>query len=104
MSEEFLERQRTIRDNVKDILERFPSTRDNKWLLLKIYLKEVDGFDIGWIPEETLQRLTRIESIFREMRKLQNELRPDLKPNFNEQTQRAIQEDECHDAYGDQQE
>ena len=101
MSEEFLERQQTIREIVLDVLRRFQAARDSKELAVLIVLNEQCGLPI-YVKPEQIERFFKIESILREMRKIQRPPPYGLglyQPSIAEQIRRGWARMECHDAY-----
>lgn len=65
------ERAKQVKENVMDLLERFPETRDEDRHLLLRYWTEKDGIAFDYTFPERFMRATSAESITRARRQIQ---------------------------------
>ena len=71
--ERLREEFQTAVERVEELMEKYPSTRDNRQLLCILYWKIYDGLQLPYIPDEVLCTLTPLETITRAQRKVQND-------------------------------
>ena len=98
--DEFAEKRKTVKANVIEILERFPSARSDYRKLVHFYWYHIDGLK-NFVPMDRLESLTPPESITRACREIQNK-RGMLRPTLVAVQARDVEEQQYEEYYAGQ--
>ena len=71
--ERLLQEFRTIKQQVEYLLENYPSTRNNDFYLLWLWLKIFKGLPLPWLDWKVFRDIPSISTVSRVRRKIQNE-------------------------------